>query len=104
MLIGGALFFAVIAILTGMVNSVSALLAIRLFAGMGLGSIIPNATALVGDFDPEKVPGQARDMDRHQLTAGAAIGGFVAGLAYSVVRLAVGVLRRRRDSPSSSRS
>src|SRR5437870_5431517 len=54
-LILGTVAFSILVILTGMVQSVPQLLAMRLIAGMALGSIIPNATALIGEYSPSKV-------------------------------------------------
>ena len=77
-LIGGALFFSVMTILVGFANTIPQLLAIRFIAGMGLGSIIPNATALIGEFAPRKVRVMLVTWLGVGFTAGAAMAGFVA--------------------------
>ncbi len=46
-LIIGTFFFSVLTILTGFAATMTSLLVIRLIAGIGIGSIVPNATALV---------------------------------------------------------
>src|SRR5581483_5586103 len=54
-LIGAALFFAVVTLLTARVQPVQQLIAIRFIAGVGLGSIMPNAMALVGEYSPRRL-------------------------------------------------
>src|SRR6185503_14717086 len=53
-LIGATLFFAVMMILTARVTSVPQLLMMRLLAGMGLGTIMPNASALVAEYSSQR--------------------------------------------------
>jgi AAHS family 4-hydroxybenzoate transporter-like MFS transporter len=53
-LLGGVLFFGVVTVATAWAASMSELLVLRFIAGVGLGSIIPNATALVGEFSPRR--------------------------------------------------
>lgn len=77
-LIGGTVLFAALTLLTGFVNSVSQLLIMRFIAGTALGSIIPNATALVGEFSPAKVRIALVTYIGVGFTVGAAIGGFIA--------------------------
>jgi len=77
-LIAGALLFAILTILTGRANTVAGLLAIRFIAGMALGSIIPNAVALVGEYSPRRVRIKLMTYIGIGFTAGAMIGGFVA--------------------------
>jgi AAHS family 4-hydroxybenzoate transporter-like MFS transporter len=52
--------------------------ALRLISGLGLGCIIPNATALVGEFSPKRSRVTLTMGITVGFTAGAAIGGFVA--------------------------
>jgi hypothetical protein len=49
-LIGATLFFSIATLWNARVTSVPELLIIRFFSGIGLGCIIPNATALVGEY------------------------------------------------------
>ncbi len=77
-LVGGTLFFALATLVTARVDTMSELLAIRFVAGMGMGSIIPNATALVGEFSPPRLRISSMTWLSIGFTAGAALGGFVA--------------------------
>lgn len=77
-LILGTVTFSILTLVTGMVNSVPQLLAMRFIAGTALGSIIPNATALVGEFTPAKVRVRLLTYLGIGFTAGAVAGGFVA--------------------------
>src|SRR5277367_5584140 len=53
-LIGVTFYFSLLTFLTARVDTVSQLLAIRFLAGLGLGAIMPNAMALVGEFSPAR--------------------------------------------------
>jgi AAHS family 4-hydroxybenzoate transporter-like MFS transporter len=77
-LIGSTLWFSALTIATGFAQSVDQLLWLRLIAGLGLGCIIPNATALVGEFSPKRSRVTLTMGITVGFTAGAAIGGFVA--------------------------
>ena len=77
-LIGGALFFGVTTLATAWVVSIPELLAVRFVAGMGLGSIVPNITALISEFSPRKRRIALLTWIGTGYTAGAAIGGFLA--------------------------
>jgi AAHS family 4-hydroxybenzoate transporter-like MFS transporter len=77
-LILGALYFSAFTLLTARANSVGQLLAIRFIAGIGLGGMMPNAMALVGEYSPKKVRITALMVIGCGFTAGAAMGGFVA--------------------------
>jgi AAHS family 4-hydroxybenzoate transporter-like MFS transporter len=77
-LIGGTLFFALATLATARVDTIGELLAIRFIAGTGMGSIIPNATALVGEFSPPRMRVALMTWLSVGFTAGAALGGFVA--------------------------
>src|SRR5262249_47732291 len=46
------LFFAVMTLATTQAQTVTQLFWLRLVGGIGLGSIMPNATALIGEFSP----------------------------------------------------
>ena len=77
-LIGATLFFALAMLATPLVTTIPALLALRFITGLGLGCIMPNAMALVGEFS-----GTAHRVKRMMLvscgfTLGAALGGFVS--------------------------
>ncbi len=77
-LIGATLFFAVMTLLTARATSVQELLLMRLVAGIGLGTIIPNASALVGEYSPKHRRATMIMVVGVGFTAGAAIGGFIA--------------------------
>jgi AAHS family 4-hydroxybenzoate transporter-like MFS transporter len=77
-LIGATLFFAVLTLATAFAQSLDQLWWLRLIAGVGMGCIIPNATALVGEFSPVKRRVTLMMTITVGFTAGAALGGFVA--------------------------
>lgn len=77
-LIFGTLFYAVMAILTARAESANELLVLRFVAGLGMGSIIPNATALIGEYSPKRRRVTLIMTITVGFTAGAALGGFVA--------------------------
>jgi MFS transporter, AAHS family, 4-hydroxybenzoate transporter len=68
----------VITLATARVNSVPELLVIRFIAGVGLGSIVPNAMALVGEYCPPRVRVAVIVMVGTGFTAGAMVAGFVS--------------------------
>jgi len=77
-IIGATLWFSALTIATGFAQSVDQLLVLRLISGLGLGCIIPNATALVGEFSPKRSRVTLTMGITVGFTAGAAVGGFVA--------------------------
>jgi AAHS family 4-hydroxybenzoate transporter-like MFS transporter len=77
-LIAATLFFSVVTILTARANSVQELLIYRFIAGIGLGSIIPQATSLVGEYSPKAKRVTLIMAITVGFTAGAAFGGFIA--------------------------
>ena len=77
-LLVGTLTFAVLVILTGLTSTITQLKVMRLLAGMALGSIIPNATALFSELVPKKARIRLLTWMGLGFTAGAAIAGFVA--------------------------
>jgi AAHS family 4-hydroxybenzoate transporter-like MFS transporter len=77
-IIAATFFFAVMTILTARVSSVEELLIYRFIAGIGLGSIIPQATSLVSEFSPKRLRTTMVMVITVGFTAGAAFGGFVA--------------------------
>ncbi|HEV2201128.1 MAG TPA: MFS transporter [Bryobacteraceae bacterium] len=78
MLIAGSLYFAVLTLITAQANTINQMLAIRFIAGIGLGGMMPNATALVGEYSPKKSRIIILMIVGTGFTAGAALGGFVA--------------------------
>ena len=77
-LIAATFFFAIVTIMTARATSVQELLIYRFVAGLGLGSIIPQATSLVGEFSPKRLRVTLIMAITVGFTAGAAFGGFVA--------------------------
>jgi len=65
-------------ILTGRAQNVTQLLALRFIAGLALGSIMPNAIALVGEYASRRLRVPLMIVVGNGFTLGAAIGGFVA--------------------------
>src|SRR5688572_1747375 len=53
-LIGATLFFSLMTLATAYAQDVQQILWLRFIAGLGMGCIIPNATALVGEFSPKR--------------------------------------------------
>jgi AAHS family 4-hydroxybenzoate transporter-like MFS transporter len=78
MLIAGSLYFAVATLLTAQAQTINQMLAIRFIAGLGLGGMMPNAMALVGEYSPKKSRVLIMMIISTGFTAGAAIGGFLA--------------------------
>ena len=77
-LIGACLFFSMVTLVTARAQSVPELLVIRFIAGLGLGSIMPNALALVGEYCPPRVRASAIVIVGTGFTAGAMVAGFVS--------------------------
>jgi AAHS family 4-hydroxybenzoate transporter-like MFS transporter len=77
-LVAATLFFASMTIATAYAQNLDQLFWLRLIAGIGMGCIIPNATALVGEFSPAAKRVTLMMTITVGFTAGAAIGGFVA--------------------------
>jgi AAHS family 4-hydroxybenzoate transporter-like MFS transporter len=77
-LVGATLFFGAMTILTARATSIEQLLTLRLVAGIGLGTIIPNASSLIGEYSPHHRRATMIMLVGVGFTAGAAIGGFIA--------------------------
>jgi MFS transporter, AAHS family, 4-hydroxybenzoate transporter len=77
-LIGATLFFAMLTMLTGMVRSLEEMIVIRFVAGLGLGCIVPNGTALIGEYSPRRLRVTLMACISVGFTAGGAVAGFVA--------------------------
>ena len=77
-LIGATLYFSVLTILTTQMTTLDGLLGIRFLAGIGLGGIMPNAVALVGEYSPKRSRVSIMLIVANGFTAGAAIGGVIA--------------------------
>src|SRR5579863_5285647 len=83
-LIGVTLYFSALTFMTARADSVDQLLILRFLGGLGLGGIMPNAMALVGEYSPTKARVTAMMVVSNGFTLGAAFGGPVA--AYLIPR------------------
>ena len=77
-IVWSTVFFSVMTIATAYAQTLEQLLWLRFIAGIGMGCIIPNATALVGEFSPKTSRVTLVMCITVGFTVGAAIGGFVA--------------------------
>ena len=78
-LVGATLFFGVMMLAAARAASIGELLVLRFVAGIGLGCIIPNATALVGEYSPRRLRGPLMMViGGVGFTGGAAIAGVIA--------------------------
>lgn len=77
-LIIGTLFYGVLSILTALATTETALLTLRFIGGLGLGAVVPNATALIGEYSPKRLRVTLMMAITVGFTAGAAFGGIVA--------------------------
>ena len=78
MLITATLFFSVLTFLISQAASINQLLAVRFVAGVGLGGIMPNALALMGEYTPSRKRVAAMLLVGNGFNLGAALGGFLA--------------------------
>jgi AAHS family 4-hydroxybenzoate transporter-like MFS transporter len=65
-------------LLTARASTESELLVVRAIAGIGMGAIMPNAVALVGEYSPKRHRVTIMMIVATGFTVGAALGGFVA--------------------------
>lgn len=77
-LIGTTLFFALSMLATPLVTTIPALITLRFIAGLGLGCIMPNAMALVGEFSTPAHRVKRMMLVSCGFTLGAALGGFIS--------------------------
>jgi len=77
-LIGTTLFYALLTWLTARAGSLEELRIVRVIGGIGMGAIMPNAMALVGEYSPRRLRVTIMMIVSNGFTAGAALGGFVA--------------------------
>jgi MFS transporter, AAHS family, 4-hydroxybenzoate transporter len=78
MLITATLFFSVLTFLTSQAQSINQLLIVRFIAGVGLGGIMPNALALMGELTPSRSRVASMLFVGNGFNLGAAVGGFMA--------------------------
>ena len=77
-LIGVTLYFSALSFLTARADTVDHLILIRFLGGLGLGGIMPNAMALVGEYSPSRARVTAMMVTSNGFTLGAAFGGPIA--------------------------
>ena len=77
-LIFGTFFYAIISILTAQADTPTEMLVLRFIGGLGLGAVVPNATALIGEYSPKQLRVTLMMTITVGFTVGAAFGGFVA--------------------------
>lgn len=77
-LIGGTIVFGTFTLLTARATTVEQLVVLRFLASLGLGSIMPNAVALIGEYSPQRARVTLMMGVTVGFTAGAAVAGFVA--------------------------
>jgi AAHS family 4-hydroxybenzoate transporter-like MFS transporter len=77
-LVGATLAFSALTLATAFARDIDQLLWLRLIGGIPMGCIIPNATALVGEFSPKRSRVTLMMCITVGFTAGAAIGGIVS--------------------------
>ena len=76
--LGATLAFAALTLLTAQVTSLTELIVVRLLAGLGLGAILPNVTALIGEYSPSRHRVTTMMIVTNGFTIGAMIGGFLS--------------------------
>jgi len=77
-LIFSTLFYALLTWMTARAGSLEELRIVRVVGGLGMGAIMPNAMALVGEYSPRRSRVTIMMVVSNGFTAGAALGGFVA--------------------------
>src|SRR5262245_173207 len=77
-LVIATLFFALVTLATARVQTLGELRLIRFIAGIGLGGIMPNAVALVGEYTPKRLRVLMILVVTNGFNVGAVIGGFLS--------------------------
>jgi AAHS family 4-hydroxybenzoate transporter-like MFS transporter len=77
-ILGATLAFSTLTLLTARATSLNELLILRVLAGLGLGAILPNATALIGEFSLPRLRIKTMTIVTNGFTIGAMIGGFLS--------------------------
>lgn len=77
-LLGATLVFSVFTLLTAQAGSMRELLLVRFLAGLGLGAMMPNATALVGEYSPGRRRVATMMIVTNGFMIGAVLGGFLS--------------------------
>jgi AAHS family 4-hydroxybenzoate transporter-like MFS transporter len=77
-LVIATLFFAFVTLMTARVQTIGELRFIRFIAGVGLGGIMPNAVALVGEYTPRRLRVLMILVVTNGFNFGAMFGGFIS--------------------------
>ncbi|SFV09165.1 MFS transporter [Pseudoduganella namucuonensis] len=77
-LIGSTVFFGACMVVTAHAGTIQELLVLRFITGLGLGSIIPNAIAIAGEYSPTRIRVRTMMIISAGFIVGAALGGFVS--------------------------
>lgn len=77
-LIAGTLTFSALTLATGFAQSLEQLIVIRVLAGIGLGGIMPNVVALVGEYSPKRSRAFLMMFISNGFNVGAVLGGFAS--------------------------
>src|SRR5579862_6021917 len=77
-LIAATTFFAILTLITSRAHSVQELRILRVISGVGIGAIMPNAMALVGEYSPRRSRVAIMMIVSNGFTAGAAVAGLTA--------------------------
>ena len=77
-LVGSTFAFGILTIMTARATSAEELLTYRFLAGIAMGSLIPNATALIGEYSPRRLRVTLMMTITVGFTGGAAVAGFVS--------------------------
>jgi AAHS family 4-hydroxybenzoate transporter-like MFS transporter len=77
-LIGVTLYFSLLTFMTARAETMNALVILRFLGGLGLGAIMPNAMALVGEYSSSSARVAAMMVVSNGFTLGAAFGGPIA--------------------------
>ena len=77
-IIAMTLFFSAMTLATSQAQNITQLFWLRFISGVGLGSIMPNATALIGEYSPRRSRVAMMMTITTGFTAGAMVAGFIA--------------------------
>ena len=79
-IVAGALLVGAMTLLTARATTVPQLLAMRFLAGIGLGTVVSNASSLVGEYASKRMRATMIMYSGVGFTGGAAFGGFIAAV------------------------
>lgn len=79
-LLGSSIFFALCMLVTAWTTTITQLEVIRFITGLGLGAIMPNAMALVGEYSPKRNRVTLMMLVSCGFTLGAVLGGLLSAV------------------------